>query len=66
MVGNASMVWNAERKTNIYLDLPCLWIFNILTVLIKGQKISLGKFMGMVSYKCTCKLIMGYNKDLKT
>jgi hypothetical protein len=53
MVGNASMVWNAERKTNIYLDLPCLWIFNILTVLIKGQKISLGKFMGMVSYKCT-------------
>jgi hypothetical protein len=34
--------------------------------LIKGQKISLGKFMGMVSYKCTWKLIMGYNKDLKT
>ena len=66
MVGNASMVWNAERKTNIYLDLPCLWIFNILTVFFKGQKISLGKFMGMVSYKCTWKLIMGYNKDLKT
>ena len=54
------MAWNAERKTNMYLDLPCLWIFNILTVLIKGQKISLGKFMGMVSYKCTWQLIMGY------
>ena len=52
-VRKLSMVWNAERKTNMYLDLPCLWIFNILTVLIKGQKISLGKFMGMVSYKCT-------------
>ena len=54
------MVWNAERKTNMYLDLPCLWIFNILTVFIKRQKISLGKFMWMVSYKCTSKLIMGY------
>jgi hypothetical protein len=61
-----SMVGNAERKINMYLDLPCLWIFNILTVLTKGQKISLGKFMGMVSYKCTWKLIMWYNKDLKT
>ena len=60
MVGNASIVWNAERKTNMYLDLPCLWIFNILTVFIKGQKISLGKFMGMALYKCTWKLIMGY------
>jgi hypothetical protein len=60
------MVGNAERKINMYLDLPCLWIFNILTVLTKGQKISLGKFMGMVSYKCTWKLIMWYNKDLKT
>jgi hypothetical protein len=47
------MVGNAERKINMYLDLPCLWIFNILIVLTEGHKISLGKFMGMVSYKCT-------------
>jgi hypothetical protein len=57
MVGNASIVWNAERKTNMYLDLPCLWIFNILTVLIKGQTISLGKFMGMFSSYVPCKYV---------
>ena len=40
------------RKENKYVfgfALP----LDILTVFIKGQKISLGKFMGMVSYKCT-------------
>jgi hypothetical protein len=40
------------RKENKYVfgfALP----LDIMTVFIKGQKISLGKFMGMVSYKCT-------------
>jgi hypothetical protein len=39
------------RKENKYVFGFALTL-DIMTVFIKGQKISLGKFMGMVSYKC--------------